>query len=73
MMDKSHLVWASMSSKKILATRKEMADYLRGKVEEGALENYGTGRVCDPLLPLIVNSNPDGDSLSTAHVLLAPS
>ncbi|GAA5958578.1 hypothetical protein JCM3765_006679 [Sporobolomyces pararoseus] len=44
MLDKSHLVWASMSSRKILRMRKEMADYIRRKVAEGALENYGSGK-----------------------------
>ncbi|GAA5875087.1 hypothetical protein JCM16303_005003 [Sporobolomyces ruberrimus] len=44
MLDKSHLVWASMSRKKVLGMRKEMGDYLRGKIEEGALEDYGSGR-----------------------------
>jgi hypothetical protein len=34
-----------MSSKKILGMRKEMADYIRGKAKEGALENYGEGKV----------------------------
>lgn len=45
MLDKSHLVWASMSSRKILRMRREMADYIRGKIAEGALENYGSGKV----------------------------
>ncbi|GAA5907033.1 uncharacterized protein JCM6883_006119 [Sporobolomyces salmoneus] len=42
--DKSHLVWASMSSKKIVGIRKELADHLRTKIKEGALENYGEGK-----------------------------
>ncbi|GAA5930315.1 uncharacterized protein JCM15063_004771 [Sporobolomyces koalae] len=44
MIDKSHLIWASMSSKKILGMRKEMADFIREKEREGALERYGEGR-----------------------------
>lgn len=36
-----------MSRKKVLGMRKEMGDYLRGKIEEGALEDYGSGRVSD--------------------------
>ncbi|GAA6064524.1 hypothetical protein JCM10212_004775 [Sporobolomyces blumeae] len=44
MIDKAHLLWASMNSSRIMGLRREMGAYLREKEREGALEKYGEGR-----------------------------
>ncbi|GAA5911619.1 hypothetical protein JCM5296_001615 [Sporobolomyces johnsonii] len=47
MLDKSHLLWSSMNTTQVMGLREEMIAYLRRREEEGALRQWGEGRVRD--------------------------